>query len=315
MKLPNSLVAILLLIANILFQKVYGQATDATNTLSGSAPVPVEFLGSDNDFDVIIKANDEERIRVVQSSGYVGIGQPIPAATLHVDGNGMETPTGEVFRTNAPAGATSWRMFSSNVSANEKFNITNPNASNNVSIGTVQSGHLNFFTNNSGTPYVTILGSGNTGFVGMGTTSPEFKLHVSDGGILSTGNTLGSGTPLPSLSGPRLIWYPRKAAFRAGSAGSQWDDGSIGDYSFAAGLETTAEAQASTALGYRTLATEPFTTAMGFKTTASGQGSTAMGEGTSASGRGSTAMGQSTTASGQGSTAMGGGSSAIGSNA
>ncbi|MBI3616636.1 MAG: hypothetical protein HY210_00195 [Candidatus Omnitrophica bacterium] len=157
--------------------------------------------------------------------------------------------------------------------------------------------------------------------VGIGTTTPEFKLTVdNDGGILAKG-TFNSGATL-ATSGPgvRLIWYPRKAAFRAGLAQStEWNDANIGDGSVAmgdgtsaSGLDstamgrlTTASGIGSTAMGVLTTANGTYTTAMGQNTTASDLYSTAMGSRTTASGLTSTAMGQNTTASGRYSTAMG----------
>jgi len=124
-------------------------------------------------------------------------------------------------------------------------------------------------------------------------------------GLLATG-TLNSGTIPASGAGIRMMWYPRKAAFRAGYVtNTQWDDINIGQASTAMGLGTTASGQASTALGLVTTAIGQASTAMGIATTASGHFSTAMGSSTTASGYCSNANGVSTTASGHASTAMG----------
>lgn len=151
--------------------------------------------------------------------------------------------------------------------------------------------------------------------VGIGMTAPEFKLTVdNDGGILAKG-TFGSGATL-ATSGPgtRLIWYPRKVAFRAGVAqGTEWNDANIGDGSVAMGDGTKASGLDSTAMGRNTTASGISSTAMGSGTTASGgAGSTAMGGNTTASGFFSTAMGNVTTASELSSTAMGGNTTASG---
>jgi carbon monoxide dehydrogenase subunit G len=71
----------------------------------------------------------------------------------------------------------------------------------------------------AGTGLMTVRGDGKTG---IGTLTPEFKLTLdADGGILAKG-TYGSGTALTtSGAGTRLIWYPKKAAFRAGQVGGR----------------------------------------------------------------------------------------------
>ncbi len=145
------------------------------------------------------------------------------------------------------------------------------------------------------------------GKVAIGTTTPEFKLTLdNDGGIIARG-TFGSGATLTtSGTGARLIWYPKKAAFRAGYCWSTtWDDGNIGDYSTAMGAASNASGFASIAIGFQPTASGYVSTAMGSFTTASGDFSTAMGANTEASGYVSTAMGSFTTASGNHSTAMG----------
>ncbi|MCK5580073.1 MAG: tail fiber domain-containing protein [Candidatus Omnitrophica bacterium] len=137
-------------------------------------------------------------------------------------------------------------------------------------------------------------------FVGIGTTKPIFKLTLAnDGGILAKG-TYNDGVFLPPIgAGPQFIWYPRKAAFRAGSVSStQWEDSSIGDYSVAMGYDTVSSTTASTALGQSTTAIGVASTAMGQGTIASGIASTAMGQGTIASGNYSTALGQGIKANG-----------------
>ncbi|MFC1786298.1 hypothetical protein ACFLZA_02925 [Candidatus Neomarinimicrobiota bacterium] len=145
-----------------------------------------------------------------------------------------------------------------------------------------------------------------SGNVGIGTATPTANLHVGGvDGALFTG-TLDSGTIPSTGAGTRMMWYPKKAAFRAGDVSStQWDDGNIGVYSFAMGFSTTASGTVSTAMGNSTTANGGYSTAMGIGTTASGEASTSMGSASSASGDYSTAMGIGTTASGYVSTAMG----------
>jgi hypothetical protein len=74
------------------------------------------------------------------------------------------------------------------------------------------------------------------------------------------------------------MWYPGKAAFRAGFAGGEeWDNTKVGFWSTALGANTTASGDGSTALGVGTTASGIVSTALGSNTTASGDFTIAMG--------------------------------------
>ena len=75
-------------------------------------------------------------------------------------------------------------------------------------------------------------------------------------GFAVTGS-MGSGNMPPvSGGGTRLMWYPAKAAFRAGYVNStQWDDANIGGGSVAMGYSSFASGQHSVALGFAAMAT------------------------------------------------------------
>lgn len=91
-----------------------------------------------------------------------------------------------------------------------------------------------------------------TNRVGVGTTSSRAGLDVSHlDGIVATGtDNQGTTDNLPTDGGTRLLWIPRKAAFRAGRVnGSEWDYGNIGGFSTAMGENTVASGNYSTALG------------------------------------------------------------------
>jgi autotransporter adhesin len=88
------------------------------------------------------------------------------------------------------------------------------------------------------------------------------------------------------------MWHPRKAAFRVGFVtGTQWDEASIGNYSFAS--------------GYNSRATGAYSAAFGFTSTASGEGSFAVGNSAIASGFYAFAAGHNPVASGGHSIALG----------
>jgi hypothetical protein len=102
------------------------------------------------------------------------------------------------------------------------------------------------------------------------------------------------------------MWYPDKAALRAGQVSStHWDYSNVGDNSTALGLNTRASGSTSVALGDNTYASGSSSTATGESTLASGYRSTAMGGNTEASGSHAMAVNNNTTASGSSSFAMG----------
>ena len=142
--------------------------------------------------------------------------------------------------------------------------------------------------------------------VGIGTTAPEFKLSLDDdGGIIAKGHQNVGATLATSGEGVRLIWYPRKYAFRAGYANStEWDDANIGSGSAAMGSQTTASGYFSVAMGYTCRAIEAYAVAMGAYTEAH-EAATAFGWYTNASGGASTALGSYTQAEALNSCAIG----------
>jgi hypothetical protein len=172
-----------------------------------------------------------------------------------------------------------------------------------VAVTNGYSGHFN-----GGRFYI----SGNTG---IGTLNPTALLHTSgtgagQGNVVFVGESkVSPGDPPVSGTGTRMMWYPDKAAFRAGQVLSWdpavWDKANIGNSSTAMGFGTTASGISSTALGNQTVASGESSTTMGASTKASGYASTAMGLFTTASGYCSVALGEQTTASGENSIAVG----------
>ena len=135
----------------------------------------------------------------------------------------------------------------------------------------------------------------NGDFVGLGTTTPEFQLTLNgDGGILAKG-TFNAGALLTTANaGTRLIWYPRKAAFRAGMTwADEWNDVNIGDYSTAYGTSRAIATWATAGGGSTNRATaQGATVAGGNANVASGINSfVGSGEGNVASGNSSVIIG------------------------
>jgi len=141
-----------------------------------------------------------------------------------------------------------------------------------------------------------------------------------DGGLLGLGE-FGTGTIPASGAGTRMMWYPAKAAFRAGRVGMTagkediWNADSVGQYSIGLGLNVYASGDGSVAMGFYNTASGRNSTAMGNSTTASGDYSLAMGSNTTASTSHSTAMGTNTSANGYAATSMGNKTTASGTNA
>jgi hypothetical protein len=138
--------------------------------------------------------------------------------------------------------------------------------------------------------------------VGIGTTAPLARLHVTDSSVVFS--AVGSvpivpGKPPISGEGRRLMWYADRAAFRVGYVNTtSWDKDSVGDYSAALGNNNKASGYSSFAAGNTNLASGTNSIAFGFGTTASGDFSTATGNYTTASSYGSTAIGYYTISSG-----------------
>ena len=178
----------------------------------------------------------------------------------------------------------------------------------NRSLGTWSAHGFSLVT--SGLARLTISSLGN---VGVGTGIPTALLHTAGtgtggGNVLFAGlyKSSNPGNPPASGAGTRMMWYPDKAAFRAGRVLSvNWDKNNIGDYSFSTGYNTRAQGSFSSAMGYQTIASGSSSAAMGHQTNASGNSSTTMGNFSKATGFACTAMGYNSTASGNTSIAMG----------
>ncbi|RAR50931.1 hypothetical protein [Flavobacterium lacus] len=128
----------------------------------------------------------------------------------------------------------------------------------------------------------------NLGKVVIGSATPaatavlqvELGASTTDG-ILFNGANNGAGT-VPNLgAGTRMMFFPGKNAFRAGSvSGTQWDNSNVGANSAAMGRNNTASGYGSFAMGEGSIASGTNTVAMGNSATATGEHSVAMGNST-----------------------------------
>lgn len=168
-------------------------------------------------------------------------------------------------------------------------------------VGTINSADLVFKTNNTERMRITSAGK-----LGIGISAPTASLHlVGNDGLVAEG-TFGSGSAPPSGAGTRMVWYPKKGAFRAGSVtGTQWDDANIGNYSFAANNNNIASGAYSTAFGFGSIASGAYSFVACQGSQAVGISSVSMGTGCNANGAYSIAMGRGSTASDSSSVAIG----------
>lgn len=147
--------------------------------------------------------------------------------------------------------------------------------------------------------------------VGTPAIPPAIALRT-DGGFVATGAE-DVGTIPASGPGARSMWYPGKGAFRAGVVdAAQWDNGNIGYYSTAFGLDSQASGQASVAMGQSAVASGSASVALGIGTEASRAAAVALGQSTKASGDWGLAAGFGSRAGGAASTAIGMGAIADG---
>jgi trimeric autotransporter adhesin len=168
-------------------------------------------------------------------------------------------------------------------------------------LGTINSADLVFKTNNLERMRITSAGK-----IGVGTSVPTATLHIiGNDGVVAEG-TFGTGAVPPTGAGTRMIWYPKKGAFRAGTVtASQWDDASIGNYSFAANNNNVASGAYSTAFGFGSVASGQYSFAACQGSSANGIASIAMGTGCSSTGHYSVSIGRASTASDSSAVAIG----------
>ncbi|SDH13814.1 Head domain of trimeric autotransporter adhesin [Dyadobacter soli] len=155
--------------------------------------------------------------------------------------------------------------------------------------------------------------------VGIGTTSPQAKLHVHDGAVMSTTKNYDPvfdpfyDPQLPFTDSIQfgLKWIYDKGALRAGGfreGKSDFDSPNIGLYSFASGYENSATGRAAAAIGLQNAASGSGSFAIGFGGKASGDYSFTHGYQSQATGLNSIALGSGAIANAGNSVVIGNGS-------
>ncbi len=157
-----------------------------------------------------------------------------------------------------------------------------------------------------------------TAKVGIGTTNPLYKIHISgqseDAFVFEA--PFGGSAPAQG-AGTRMTFYPAKAAFRAGRVNetpTAWDDSNIGAYSAAFGYDTKASGTYTFVAGKSNTATGSYSAIFGNDNTASNSYSGVFGTANSAAGIYSFVAGRGNTTIGTTSTAFGLQNEARGSN-
>jgi hypothetical protein len=168
-------------------------------------------------------------------------------------------------------------------------------------LGTLDSTDLIFKTNE--TERMRIKANGR---LGIGTDDPQTDVHIHDiNGMLLTGE-FGLGEIPEEGAGTRMMWYPKKAAFRVGGVtGTTWNDGRIGNYSFSAGYNTRADGDYSVAFGSGSWAGDDGAFAAGLNAQARGLYSMAVGHAPAANGDYAVALGRAAIASAESAVAIG----------
>ena len=145
--------------------------------------------------------------------------------------------------------------------------------------------------------------------VGIGTTQPKARLHVTDSSVVFSATGLALANPRnPPISGDgrRMMWYADKGAFRVGYAsGNNWDKIQVGNYSFVSGYASIASGDHSIAMGLNNNAIGIYSLALGNNSFANTDNSIAIGTGSFANGFSATALGIQNTSNGRYASALG----------
>ena len=160
----------------------YSQYTNGSTTGNGSSSTGFQ-VGIDGSGNAVFKSNltgatmdfftnGNNKRATITSGGNMGLNISSPNYLLHQDG-GTGTATYHQFTNGSTTGTTSsdGMLIGTDGSANGIINMQ-------------EAKPINFST--SGSTRVTILGSGNTGYVGVGNTSPSSVLHIDGNGTPST---------------------------------------------------------------------------------------------------------------------------------
>ena len=214
-----------------------------------------------------------ERFRI-NAIGNVGINTDAPTERLHVMGNirlggagsGIIFPDGTKLTSVGDLGGTlggnnNWtgaNTFSAlSAGGNALTGVGNPvSASDAVNKAYADSNFIKFVPGaeqlsvgdaNGTAPMINLRG-GSTCCAGPGGHTPAWFKVFQNGSFVATGN-LGIGVSPMQGKGYRTSWDSYKGAFRSGYADNEWDDATVGFFSWAGGSNSTAEGLYALAFG------------------------------------------------------------------
>lgn len=269
--------------------------SDASGNASWSAASVVSGSGTANYVPKFTAASALGNSQIFDNGTGVGIGTVSPAAGVKLDVNG------------AVKGSTFTNTASPIITGNLLIQPSAGTAA--MVVGTTNTTQFFQVQNNLGQAALNVDTTNMR--VGVGTAAPNAALEV-NGGALFSGST--GGIPFTG-AGTRFMWYPGKAALRAGvimSGRTEWDDVNVGSTSVAFGLNSQASGVYSFSNGNNTHSTGDSSTTFGLSTFATNTGAFAAGNGNTASGYSSVALGNNTIASGTHTLAYGSGNQATG---
>jgi hypothetical protein len=307
-----------------------------TNGNTGTNPAN-HFLGTTDNVPLILKTNNSEKLRVT-TAGELGIGTSTPNssygyAKVEIASEGFGSPADLLIRNAAnnagyapglifqhARGTLATPLTVNNGDYLSAISTMNYDGSNYIisagldfyADGAIATGivptRLQFATRNTTGAYSYRMTIKNNGRVGIGTTNPLARTHISGGNFLSDGVYGTDSTLAFSGAGTKLFFYPRKAALRAGNVGgTQWDDANIGNFSVGLGQNAQAKTDHTVSIGAGNIAEiSPFAVAIGRENHSTGFASLAMGHFSEATGDYSVSAGLRDTVAGFGGTALGG---------
>ena len=178
------------------------------------------IAGTNTSYGLFVDAQSgsTNNFSAVFAGGNVGIGTTAPAARLHVAGasSADDTPV-SILESSGSQIPLSFRF------AGTEFARIRVNNLGNLVIATMAGTQKNMIFRAGDDSLTDMFIQGSSGNVGIGTSTPDAKLDVSDGTILSSGSTggrLGANNPNNQSASVNLDWFNDTARIRYGGSGA-----------------------------------------------------------------------------------------------